>query len=232
MPLIHTKCIQSVGGKLQCPTCFRVPIKHGFTKTGSQRYRCGSCKKSFLLWYKQSARIQDISAFVTALLKEGSGIRSIARLTGIGTNIVLRTIRKAAVKIKKPPVFFGQSYEMDELKTFIRTKGKKVWVAYAINRVTREVVDFRVGNRSNAVLGVVVNTLLGYHPLSIRTDGLINYKTLIPQVLHQKRPYGINYIERKNLTLRTHLKRLSRRTIAFSKSQSMLEACLKIYFWS
>jgi hypothetical protein len=41
-----------------------------------------------------------------------------------------------------------------------------------------------------------------------------------------------NHIERKNLSLRTHLKRLNRRTICFSKSLVILSACLRIYFWS
>ncbi|HMW09684.1 MAG TPA: transposase, partial [Bacteroidia bacterium] len=31
--------------------------------------------------------------------------------------------------------------------------------------------------------------------------------------------------------LRTHLKRLNRRTICFTRSAIMLFACLKIYFW-
>jgi insertion element IS1 protein InsB len=38
-------------------------------------------------------------------------------------------------------------------------------------------------------------------------------------------------IERKNLSIRTDIKRLSRGTICFSRSRIMLENCLKIYFW-
>nr|WP_317192641.1 IS1 family transposase [Flavobacterium geliluteum] len=38
-------------------------------------------------------------------------------------------------------------------------------------------------------------------------------------------------MDRKNLTLRTHLKRLNRRTICFSKSLVIFMAVLKIYFW-
>ncbi|WP_188464902.1 IS1 family transposase [Marivirga lumbricoides] len=38
-------------------------------------------------------------------------------------------------------------------------------------------------------------------------------------------------MERKNLSLRTHLKRLNTRSICFSKSKVMLIACLTIYFW-
>ncbi|HEX2845848.1 MAG TPA: IS1 family transposase [Chitinophagaceae bacterium] len=54
----------------------------------------------------------------------------------------------------------------------------------------------------------------------------------MPSDRHIANAYNINHIERNNLNLRTHLKRLSRRTICFSKSITMLEACLKIYFWN
>ncbi|MGQ3133160.1 MAG: IS1 family transposase [Flavobacteriales bacterium] len=39
----------------------------------------------------------------------------------------------------------------------------------------------------------------------------------------------MNYIERKNLTLRQHLRRLSRRTLGYSRSPEMLQALLRIY---
>jgi IS1 family transposase len=65
----------------------------------------------------------------------------------------------------------------------------------------------------------------------IYTDGLDVYRFVIPEKLHRVKRYGINHIERKNLNLRVHLKRLGRKTICFSKSLLMLEACLKIYFW-
>ncbi|WP_409070947.1 IS1 family transposase [Flavobacterium sp.] len=38
-------------------------------------------------------------------------------------------------------------------------------------------------------------------------------------------------MERKNLSLRTHLKRLNRRSICFSKNLIILNAVLRIYFW-
>ena len=50
--------------------------------------------------------------------------------------------------------------------------------------------------------------------------------------LHSVKRFGTNHIERKNLTLRTHLKRLNRGTICFSRSLIVLNAVLKIYFWS
>jgi insertion element IS1 protein InsB len=57
------------------------------------------------------------------------------------------------------------------------------------------------------------------------------YQALVPGEIHTSNAYNINYIERNNLNLRTHLKRLSRRTICFTRSLLMLTACLKIYFW-
>jgi insertion element IS1 protein InsB len=63
------------------------------------------------------------------------------------------------------------------------------------------------------------------------TDRLKNYRYLIDEKLHSVKSFGTNHIERKNLTLRTHLKRLNRRTICFSRGLIMLISILKIYFW-
>jgi insertion element IS1 protein InsB len=57
------------------------------------------------------------------------------------------------------------------------------------------------------------------------------YKTLIPSYIHKTKKGGINHIERKNLTLRTHIKRLSRRTICYSKSAIMLKNSVELYVW-
>uniref|UniRef100_UPI0038B502E2 IS1 family transposase n=1 Tax=Tenacibaculum singaporense TaxID=2358479 RepID=UPI0038B502E2 len=50
--------------------------------------------------------------------------------------------------------------------------------------------------------------------------------------MHKRFQYCTNRIERMNLNLRTHIKRLSRKTICFTKNQKYLEAHLKIYFWT
>nr|WP_262709366.1 IS1 family transposase [Tamlana fucoidanivorans] len=49
--------------------------------------------------------------------------------------------------------------------------------------------------------------------------------------IHKFTHYKTNRIERNNLNLRTHLKRLSRKTICYTKSLKYLEATLKLYFW-
>jgi len=104
-------------------------------------------------------------------------------------------------------------------------------VIYALDNQSKQVVDLKVGGRTKKNLKRVTDTLVLANCKQIFTDGLPLYQQIIPAALHKVRRYGTNHIERKNLSLRTHLKRLNRKTIAFSKSLLMLEACLKIYFW-
>ena len=52
----------------------------------------------------------------------------------------------------------------------------------------------------------------------IYTDKLNLHAYIIQGNIHCTTQYSINHIERKNLSFRTHIKRLNRRTICFSKS--------------
>jgi IS1 family transposase len=72
---------------------------------------------------------------------------------------------------------------------------------------------------------------MALNPKRIYTDKLNIYPGLISKSIHSSIQYKTNHIERFNLTLRTHLKRLSRRTICFSKNSKMLENCLRLYFF-
>jgi insertion element IS1 protein InsB len=94
------------------------------------------------------------------------------------------------------------------------------------------VVDFKVGSRTKANLQVIADKAPLASPKKVCTDGLVIYKNLIPERLHHCKSMGTRHIERFNLNLRTHLKRLGRKTICFSRSKEMLEACLRIYFWA
>jgi IS1 family transposase len=57
------------------------------------------------------------------------------------------------------------------------------------------------------------------------------YRSLIPEGMRAVKRFGTNSIERMNLTLRTRLKRLGRRTICYTKSLAMLWACAAIACW-
>lgn len=115
--------------------------------------------------------------------------------------------------------------------TYVKHKDNRICIAYSFEIDSRNIVDFVVGRRNKTNLRKVTETLILSDALKITTDKLNIYKQIIPENIHSTMYRGINRIERNNLTLRTHLKRLNRRTICFSKSVSMLFAVMKIYFW-
>jgi IS1 family transposase len=169
---------------------------------------------------------------IAELLCESVCIRGIARVLRISVNTVLSRIRKIARDIVKPAIPLNQlEFEVDELRTYIGRKGNEYWLAYALNQTNGKVIDFVIGKRSKRTLRILVNTLILSGVNKIRTDNLNIYRSLIPNKIHHHGAYSINHIERKNLTIRTHIKRLSRRTICFSRNFALLESCMKIYFW-
>ena len=224
MALKETKCIKCVGAG-------ETMIKYGKTKSGNQRYICKVCGKTKMKNYTYNAYKSDINKNIILFTKEGLGIRSTARVLNISTTTLLKRIISIAGTISKPLISKGKEYEVDEMCTYIRHKRNFIWLVYALEKNSKTVVSFNVGKRTNKTLSRVLNSLKLSQAKKIFTDRLKIYRHLIDDKLHSVRRFGTNHIERKNLTLRTHLKRLNRRTICFSKSLIILNAILKIYFW-
>ncbi|OXB25331.1 transposase [Flavobacterium tructae] len=220
----QTRCFRCVG---DIPNM----IKYGKTKSGSQRYICKVCGKTRVENYTYRAYKVEINQNIIQLTKEGLGIRSTARILKISTTTLLKRIVSIAGSITKPIISKGKTYEVDELCTYIRHKKNYIWLVYALEKNSGTVVSFNLGKRTNKTLNRVLDTLKLSEAKKIFTDRLKNYRYLIDEKLHSVKRFGTNHIERKNLTLRTHLKRLNRRTICFSKSIVVFAAVLKIYFW-
>jgi len=215
-----------------CPECkSKRIIKNGRTKNKKQQYICKECKRRFIDYYSYQAYQPNLNQQIITLTKEGLGIRSTARVLHISTTTLLKRIVAIAQNVSQPVISKGKDYEVDEIRTFIKRKNKLIWIVYALERVSKSVVSFYVGSRTNKTLNIVLKTLQFAAAKRIFTDGLKNYKYLITKTVHKVKHYGTNHIERKNLTLRTHLKRLNRRTICFSRSLIILVSVLKIYFW-
>jgi insertion element IS1 protein InsB len=106
---------------------------------------------------------------------------------------------------------------VDELKTYIKRKSTKYWAIYALDKQNGQVVDLKVGRRTKINLQRVTDTLLLSKCKRIYTDALNTYCQIIPLKIHKVKRYVTNKIERKNLSLRTHLKRLNKKQSAFQK---------------
>lgn len=150
-------------------------------------------------------------------------MRGIARVLKISVNTVLTRIRRIAENIERPNIEESNVvFEVDELWSYVGRKDNEYWLANGLNRATGQVVDFVVGKRTKTTLKILIDRLLVAGPKGIRTDRLTHYQSLIPRTMHRCGAYCSNHIERKNLSIRTHIKRLSRRTICFSRSVLML----------
>lgn len=142
--------------KLQCSLCNSESfIKAGFTKQNKQRYQCKKCGKKFIFNYTYQAYQPSINQQIITLTKEGLGIRSTARVLHISTTTLLKRIVAIAQSIPKPVIPKGKTYEVDEIRTFIKRKNKLTWIAYALERENKKVVSFCVGAWTNKTLNVV-----------------------------------------------------------------------------
>jgi insertion element IS1 protein InsB len=212
---------------MECMNCKAACKKDGKQPNGRQKYRCKACGKYQLAEYSYNACKPDTDGSIISHVKEGNGIWNVARLLHISKATVLARKKRIARGIEAVASFPKDGiYEVDELHTFIGNKTNECYISYAICKATRQVVDYVVGGRTKQNLGRLTAKLLGLEPSRIHTDGLSLYPLLIPREIHNAGKWGTLRIERKNLTLRTNLKRLGRRSICFSRSMEMLEACL------
>lgn len=175
-----------------------------------------------------------IEEAVRRLNSENVGIRGIARLLGISPTTVNRIILQLASLVKRPTYLkYGQEYELDELWTFCQKKKREVWIIWAINRKSRQVIDVVVGARNQENIQKLLDRLKTLHPKRIRTDRWPGYTGLFldfPKGVHRAGRRITNRIERQGATLRCHIKRLNRGTLSFPKSLRALEASLLLYF--
>ncbi len=217
--------------KMECKNCKSKCIKKGFNKT-KQRWFCKCCKHHCQNDYVYRICNKEDEDMIIRLQNEGVGINGIGRLLKISKSNIVNKIRKLGLQIIKPEVIeCSQEYEVDEMYTFIKNKNDSCYITYALNKKTKQVIDFVVGKRTKENIGKVIEKLILLNPIKIFTDKLNIYPGLIDKSIHVANAYKINHIERFNLQLRTQLKRLSRKTICFSKSKSMLENCLRLYLW-
>lgn len=214
---------------MTCKFCGGNCVKNGCQKNGKQRIKCKNCNRRQQEEYSYLAYYPGVNDFIVSHIKEAVSIRGIARLLKISTTTLMARILEISKSIAAPHVMVNATYEVDEIKAFVGSKKNHVWVAYALNRDDKSVACFTVGPRTNETLSKVLGKLSNAR--RIYTDKLRQYKTLIPAAIHSTINRGTNHIERHNLTIRTHLKRLTRRTICFSRKITMLYAVLKIYFW-
>lgn len=79
-----------------CKHCGRTPQVQRFGKTrgGTQRYRCGDCRRTFVAYYTHKACDPAVQNQLTQMAINGSGVRDTARVLHISRNTVSSQLKK------------------------------------------------------------------------------------------------------------------------------------------
>jgi len=123
--------------------------------------------------------------------------------------------------------------ELDELWSFVTEKDNQVWIWIALCRKTRQVVAYAVGDRSKETCQRLWNSIPeAYRSGHCYSDFWSTYQAVIPEEQHTavgKETGQTAHVERWNNTLRQRLGRFVRKTLSFSKSLLMHDACLSLF---
>ena len=114
-----------------------------------------------------------------------------------------------------------ESCELDEMWSFVQNKGNQRWLWLAIDHDTHEVLAYTFGKRKDNVFRELKALLEPFGISTFYTDDWGSYERNLNPDNHVISKKNTQAIERKNLTFRTRIKRLCRKTICFSKSQIM-----------
>ena len=115
------------------------------------------------------------------------------------------------------PHFTADEAELDEMWSFVQNKKNQRWLWLAIDHNTRKIIAFAFGRRKYEVFRKFKKLLKPFGIKRYYTDGYACYAKCLPNGSHSVGKENTQRIERKNLTLRTRIKRLARKTICFSK---------------
>jgi len=123
----------------------------------------------------------------------------------------------------------GLSAELDEMWNFVPSKGNPRWLGHAIDPHTGKVLAYGFGRRQDDVLLQLQQLWEPFGITRYFTDGWGAYARHLDAEQHQVGKENTQKIERKPITVRTHIKRLVRRTICFSKTERMHDLVIGLF---
>jgi insertion element IS1 protein InsB len=217
-----------------CPACASHQFKkNGHIHNGKQHHRCKSCGRQFVLHAKDRLIDEDQRILVARLLLENISLHGICRAVGVSIRWVMNFMVTGFDPVPehlhtqlpgRPRTVIMRlvEAEADEMCTFVKKKADKRWLWLAMDRATRQIVAFHVGDRSRDSARQLWANLPGMYreEATFYTDQYEVYKGVIPAERHKaitKKARTTNHIERFNNTLRQRVSRLVRETLAFSK---------------
>jgi len=186
-----------------------------------------------MLDYHYKACEPGMTEKIVEMAINSSGIRDTARVLNINKNTVINTLKKKESSIVHVnPIFqiptadarielVCEEAEIDEQWSFVEKKANQRWTWYAIDHSTNTILAYVFGKRKDVVFKELKALLEPFKIKRFFTDDWGAYERHIDVDKHEVGKSNTQKIERKNLNLRTWIKRLARKTICFSKSEKM-----------
>ncbi|MDC9623944.1 IS1 family transposase [Xenorhabdus sp. XENO-7] len=190
---------------------------HGKGSSGHPRYHCYACRKTFQLNYTYQACKPGVKEQITDMAINNGGIRDTARVLNVGINTVKLEPRQVTTR----PLAGSEIHiicEIDEQWSFVGNKKNQRWLWYAWEPNQKQIIAHVFGDRSKKTLEKLLALLASFEIQYYCTDNYAVYDCL-PERTHLRGKKFTQRIERMNLTLRTRIKRLNRKTICYSKSE-------------
>lgn len=217
--------------EINCPHCQSLNlVKNGKTANKKQKYLCKNCRKQFITNYTYQGCDPFIRSLILKMTLNSSGIRDISRVLGISTNTVQTVLLKEAQKIPdvRPPTR-AKTVELDEFWSFVGSKKSQRWTWLGVTSSSRRIGAVVNGRRTDQSCRELVSKYQNSSIEEFASDDWQSYPKYVPKELHHIGKNKTQRVERVNLNFRVHLKRLNRRTIAFSKTDKMHDAVIKLY---
>ena len=120
----------------------------------------------------------------------------------------------------------AEEVEVDEMWSYVQRKKEQRWLWHAIDHRSGKVLAYVFGRRKDDVFLKLKALLEPFGITRYYTDYWGAYTRHLDADEHQPGKRNTQTIERKHLTLRTRMKRLTRKTICFSKSIQMHDIVL------
>jgi IS1 family transposase len=152
------------------------------------------------------------------MLVRGVGIRNIAEIEDVSADKVL-SVLASTDHVITPKKSHYKCLEVDEFWTYVGDKSNKIWLIYAYDRESGEIVCFEWGNRDLKTVNKLKKKLSDFGVCygSIATD---NWDSFVAAFKEDNHLIGKKYtveIEGNNCRLRNRIRRAFRKTCCFSK---------------
>ncbi|WP_445302082.1 IS1 family transposase [Microcoleus sp. K5-D4] len=211
-----------------CPNCGSEEVsRNGQTRHHKLHYKCRECGRQFVLNPAWKPITKEQKELMSRMLLERISQAGIARVLQVSEDTVQRYVNSQAAAVKKqvevtPKEKKRLSVQMDELWSFVDSKGNQQWVWLALDAQTREIVGVHIGDRSAVSAQALWDSMPPVYRQCavIYTDHWSAYDSVLPSKRHRsvdKDSGFTSYIERFNCTIGQRVSRLVRKSLAFSK---------------